>query len=62
MQKNPAAANKYVNDPRFMQVLGVLLGVNISTAEPGQAQPPPPPQQQRQPEPEPVPEVEMSGA
>ena len=77
MQKNPAAANKHVNDPRMMQVclltcwqalsgadmrlrqvLGVLLGVNISTAEPGQA----PPQQQQQKKAEPEPDTEMTGA
>ena len=80
VQKNPAAANKHVNDPRMMQVraqppgwaasrrlrrapqvLGVLLGVNISTAEPGQAQQQQQ-QQQRQRQPEPEPDVEMTGA
>ena len=78
MQKNPSAANKYVNDPRMMQVrsfscqqalsgpdmrwrqvLGVLLGVNISTAEPGQAPQAP---QQKKPEAEPEPDTEMTGA
>jgi len=41
-------------------VLGVLLGVNISTAEPGHA--PPQQQQQKKPEPEPEPDTEMTGA
>ncbi|XP_024541869.1 hsp70-Hsp90 organizing protein 3-like [Selaginella moellendorffii] len=31
LQRNPNALNLYMNDPRMMQVLGVLLGVNIHT-------------------------------
>lgn len=29
VQRNPNNLNRYINDPRMMQVLGVLLGVNI---------------------------------
>jgi len=58
VQKNPASANKYINDPRMMQVLGVLLGMNISSAEPGQ---PTVFSKPGQAAPE-VPDVEMSGA
>lgn len=29
VQRNPSNLNRYINDPRMMQVLGVLLGVNI---------------------------------
>ena len=39
----------------------MLLGVNISTVEPGQA-PPQQQQQQKKPEPEPEPDTEMTGA
>lgn len=31
VQRNPNNLNRYINDPRMMQVLGVLLGVNIQT-------------------------------
>lgn len=34
-QKNPSNVSRYINDPRMMQVIGVLLGVNIQTAQPG---------------------------
>ena len=34
-QKNPSNVSRYINDPRMMQVIGVLLGVNLQTAEPG---------------------------
>ena len=40
----------------------MLLGVNISTVEPGQAPPPQQQQQQKKPEPEPEPDTEMTGA
>jgi stress-induced-phosphoprotein 1 len=32
VQRNPNNLNRYINDPRMMQVLGVLLGVNIQWA------------------------------
>jgi len=67
VQSNPAAFNKYMSDPRMMQVLGVLLGVDIRTPESfgdamdtaasGPKAPAPPSKQ-----PEPVPEVVMTGA
>lgn len=31
VQKNPGNFNLYLKDPRMMQVLGVLLGINLST-------------------------------
>ncbi|KAL2607811.1 hypothetical protein R1flu_026384 [Riccia fluitans] len=31
VQRSPGNLNRYINDPRMMQVLGVLLGVNIQT-------------------------------
>lgn len=31
-QKNPSSVSRYINDPRMMQVIGVLLGVNIQNA------------------------------
>jgi stress-induced-phosphoprotein 1 len=34
-QKNPSNVSRYINDPRMMQVIGVLLGVNIQNAESG---------------------------
>jgi len=35
-QKNPSSVSRYINDPRMMQVIGVLLGVNIQNAsDPG---------------------------
>lgn len=34
-QKNPNNLSRYINDPRMMQVIGVLLGVNLQTADPG---------------------------
>eukprot|EP00271_Cylindrocystis_brebissonii_P015448 TRINITY_DN38347_c0_g1_i1.p1 TRINITY_DN38347_c0_g1~~TRINITY_DN38347_c0_g1_i1.p1 ORF type:complete len:586 (+),score=186.26 TRINITY_DN38347_c0_g1_i1:283-2040(+) len=34
VQKNPSNLNRYLNDPRMMQALGVLLGINIQTADP----------------------------
>lgn len=34
-QKNPSNVSRYINDPRMMQVIGVMLGVNLQTAEPG---------------------------
>jgi hypothetical protein len=55
VQRNPAAANKYMNDPRMMQVLGVLLNMNIMTGDAaasfaGNASSVPPPPPPREPE------------
>lgn len=33
VQKNPDTFSMYLNDPRMMQTLGVLLGINIQTAD-----------------------------
>jgi stress-induced-phosphoprotein 1 len=65
VQRTPGSFNKYMSDPRMMQVLGVLLGVDIHTRGPddqdtastgGRQQHAAP--KARQPEPE----VEMTGA
>ena len=32
-QRNPSNVSKYISDPRMMQVIGLLLGVNIQTAD-----------------------------
>jgi stress-induced-phosphoprotein 1 len=34
-QKNPNNLSRYTNDPRMLQVVAVLLGVNLQTAKPG---------------------------
>jgi stress-induced-phosphoprotein 1 len=36
VQKNPGHLNLYLQDQRMMQVLGVLLGINISAAPKGE--------------------------
>jgi len=64
VQANPDTIGNYMQDPRMMQVMGVLLGVNISTQMPDdlgkgesqEASAPPP----KAPEPVPEPEPEMS--
>lgn len=33
IQKNPQAISQYLNDPLMMQVMGALLGINITTPE-----------------------------
>jgi len=61
VQKDPAAANRHLSDPRMMQTLSVLLGINMMSgdafakqqASQSQAPPPPPP---------PPVEVEMTDA
>eukprot|EP00898_Chlorokybus_atmophyticus_P002169 jgi/Chlat1/2953/Chrsp2S04687 len=35
VQRNPNSLNKHLNDPRMLQVLGVVMGINIQTAAPG---------------------------
>ena len=37
MQRDPKAMGKYLNDPRFMQVLSVLLGINVSMSSKDEA-------------------------
>lgn len=67
VQRTPGSFNKYMSDPRMMQVLGVLLGVDIhtrgaddhDTASTGGRQQQVAPKARQ---PEPVPEVEMTGA
>lgn len=63
VQRNPNSLNKYLSDPRMMQVLGVLLNVNLRTATPEEMErereaPEPEPEVKRQREPAKVPEPE----
>ncbi|KAK3158587.1 hypothetical protein QOZ80_2AG0139090 [Eleusine coracana subsp. coracana] len=66
VQRNPSSLNMYINDPRMMQVLSLMLNINLQrpeASEPSQSSPPPQPQQTqpppetkaREPEPEPEP-------
>ena len=65
LQRNPESISKHMSDPRVLNVMGMLMGVNIQTPDTmgsdfagGQpaASPPPP----KAPEPEPEPEVELT--
>merc|ERR1719408_590293 len=63
LQRDPSAISKHMQDPRILQVMGMLMGVNIQTpdtigAEFGGASAPPP--EPKKPEPEPEPEVELT--
>jgi len=61
LARSPDAIGKHMSDPRILQVMGVLMGVNIQTPDSmgadagGPSAPPPPPKQ-----PEPEPEVELT--
>jgi len=66
LQRSPDAISKHMNDPRILQTMGVLMGVNIQTPDSmgsefaggaSSSAPAPPP---KAPEPEPVPEVELT--
>ena len=60
LQQNPEAIGMHLQDPRIMNVIGVLMGINIQTPESmgaGASAPPPKP---KEPEPEPEPEVELT--
>merc|ERR1719440_1106801 len=62
IQRDPNAISKHMQDPRVLNVMGMLMGVNIQTpdsmgAEMGGASAPPP---KKAPEPEPEPEVELT--
>lgn len=37
VQKNPSTLNMFLSDPRMLQAMGVLLGINITTADPSSA-------------------------
>jgi len=61
IQRDPSAISQHMSDPRILQVMGMLMGVNIQTpdsmgAEMGGASSAPPPKK----EPEPEPEVELT--
>jgi len=63
IQRSPDAISKHMSDPRVLQVMGMLMGVNIQTPDtmgdmPGASAPTPPPP--KKPEPEPEPEVELT--
>ncbi|KAK3154758.1 hypothetical protein QOZ80_2BG0194740 [Eleusine coracana subsp. coracana] len=54
VQRNPSSLSMYINDPRMMQVLSLMLNINLQrpeASEPSQSSPPPQ-QQQAQPPPE----------
>ena len=62
IQRDPAAIGKHMQDPRILQVMGMLMGVNIQTPDSmggdfGAAAASAPP---KKPEPEPEPEVELT--
>jgi len=61
LQRSPDAIQKHLSDPRVLQVMGMLMGVNIQTPESmareDAAAPPP---KAAKPEPEPEPEVELT--
>ena len=59
IQRNPSSVNMYLQDPRMMQVLGVLLGLNVDPSG-GAGGPGGPPQPAPEPEPKPEPEPEKS--
>ena len=64
IQRDPSAISKHMQDPRILQVMGMLMGVNIQTPDsmgadmPSASAPAPPPK--KAPEPEPEPEVELT--
>jgi stress-induced-phosphoprotein 1 len=69
VQRNPSSLNMYLNDPRMMQVLSLMLNIKLQrpeASEPAQSSSPPQPKQQTPPpetkarevEPEPEPEPE----
>jgi len=70
LQRSPDAISKHMSDPRVLQVMGMLMGVNIQTpdtmgdgfggAGAGASSSAPPPPARKVPEPEPEPEVELT--
>ncbi|QRV72649.1 stress-induced-phosphoprotein 1 [Ceratobasidium sp. AG-Ba] len=76
MQANPRLAGSSFNDPRMIQVLGVLMGIDMqgftrpegsdemppgfNRPEPGPSSPPPPPKPASQPAPQPKEDVKMA--
>jgi len=62
IQQNPSSISNHMQDPRILQVMGVLMGINMETPDTmgaemaGSAAPPP----KKAPEPEPEPEVELT--
>merc|ERR1711966_638850 len=63
VQANPSSLGQYMQDPRMMQVMGVLMGINIQTGDQFNdsmnAEKPAAPKP-KQPEPEPEPEPELT--
>jgi len=65
LQRSPDSISKHLSDPRIMQVMGMLMGVNIQTPDSmgdgfgGGAAPSDPPKK-KEAEPEPEPEVELT--
>ncbi len=71
IQRNPDSISTHMSDPRILQVMGVLMGVNIQTPDTmgdafggaggaSSSAPPPPAPKAPEPAPEPEPEVELT--
>merc|ERR1719238_1843112 len=65
IQRDPSAISKHMQDPRIMQVMGMLMGVNIQTPDTmgdafGGASASAPPEPPKKKEPEPEPEGELT--
>lgn len=68
VQQNPQSVGEEIKDPRFLQVMSVLLGIDMNFGAPdaseaggSQEAPKPPPQAKKAPEPEPEPEPQDEG-
>jgi len=58
LQRSPDSIGQHMSDPRILQVMGMLMGVNIQTPDSmGADASGPPPPKPKEPEPEPEPEV-----
>mmetsp|Transcript_3252 Transcript_3252/g.5469 ORF Transcript_3252/g.5469 Transcript_3252/m.5469 type:complete len:557 (-) Transcript_3252:445-2115(-) len=60
LRRDPKSISKHLQDQRILSVMGMLMGVNIQTADSGAAQAAAPPPAKKEPEPEPEPEVELT--
>lgn len=54
LQQNPQSLTTKLNDPKVMEALGVIIGLDAKMDEPMETEPTPPPPKQPEPEPEPV--------
>eukprot|EP00894_Picocystis_sp_ML_P004952 jgi/Pico_ML_1/55469/g1146.t1 len=61
IQKDPNAISKYLQDPRMMKALSVMMGIDLSAQPAGSTEEPPPPAEDKmEEEAAPAPEPEMS--